>query len=474
MERLQGKVSDVIAEHPAAVAFAFAGLLALSVPVLMGAEVFLSIYELSPRAEYYDHFTTLNRDLGWDNLGAVLMTRPPDKRGEPVTEPRAVRMMNDVELELEQLEFVEGAYSLAEIVRIINSRPNFMAAKYAPGDGVPRLPTPPLVPQPRDQATGFPEEGRAGDARINASLDIALETLGDQIYGNILAHDNQSALMVVIMDPNGTGPEFRAWQRALLTNALALEDDVDHAGELELRPLSIDIIYTALDDVTYTEAPTWVMAALLTATAVLAWLFRRVAEVSFALIVLVIVAATTLAAALVMGVDFNLLSLLVAALIFAAGVDYAMHVIARYREERELGFDARSAMETTITTTGPALLITTVTDTAGFMSLYFSLIPAIGQFGAMVGVGMFVSFITCLTLLPVLLMWIDRVRGDVAGTGEDPEVLAARRAAKEAEVRARQRKSVLGRLGAWLARNPKQVGLTSAVVLAVLALPLTQ
>lgn len=469
---IQRRVADVVADHPGVVVLVFVGLLGASVPVLAGAEVYLSIYELSPREEYYDHFRVLNGDLGWDNLGAVLMTRPPDKQGQPVTDPEAVRMMNDVELGLEELEFVEGSYSLAEIVRIMNSRGDFYAGKHGPGDGVPRVPAPPIVPQPSDQTSGFPEEGPIGDAKINASLQLALDLLGDQIYGNILAEDHQSALLVVVMDPNATGEEYRDWQVQLKDTGLALEGNVTHAGELQLRPLSIDIIYSTLDEVTYDEAPLWIMAAVLTATATMIVLFRRFYETSFGLLVLVVVAATTLAAALGLGVDFNLLSLLVAALIFAAGVDYAMHVISRYREERELGFDARSAMETTIRGVGPALLITTVTDTAGFATLYFSLIPAIGQFGMMVGVGMFVSFLTCLTLLPVLLMWADRVRGEAKGEDVPEHVLEARRERLEAEVRQRQRGSPLGRLGRWLADHPRPIVVGTIVVVGLLALPM--
>jgi len=469
---LAERLGNLLADRPRAVVAVFAALLILTVPTILGADVFISIYDLSPRDEYYDHFRTLNSEMGWDNLGAVLMTRPDARAGENVTQPEAVRMMNDVELALEELEFVEGAYSLAEIVRIMNDRPRFVVEKYGNETGLPGFPGP--IDREVDGRSGFPPEGEAGDARIEASLELALETLGDQIYGNILSEDHESALLVVVMEKGATGEQYREWQNTLKEEGLALEDSVEHSGELELRPLSIDIIYSTLDDVAVDESPDWILTAALVGSLTLLVLFRRFAEASFGLLVLVVVAAGTLAVAMSLGVDLNLLSLMVATLIFAAGIDYAMHVIARYREERELGFDARVSAVTTIRATGPALLITTVTDTAGFATLYFSLIPAIGRFGAMVAAGLFLSFVTCLALLPVLLMGADRLRG-TAGGEEVPEAdLEARRAQLAEEVRATQQGSRMGEMGAWIADNPVPVVLGTLLVLGAVGAPMVQ
>lgn len=467
---LAERLGDLLADRPRAVVGAFALLLLLTVPVILGADVFISIYDLSPRDDYYDHFTTLNAEMGWDNLGAVLMTRPPDKAGENVTEPEAVRMMNDVELALEELDYVEGAYSLAEIVRIMNDRPRFMLEQQRNETPLPGLPPP--AGDEMNERSGFPPEGEAGDARIEASLEIALETLGDQIYGNILSEDHRSALLVVVMEKGASGPTYREWQDQLKQEGLRLEDTVDHSGQLELRPLSIDIIYSTLDEVATDESPDWILTAALAGTLTLLVLFRRVPEASFGLLVLVVVAAGTLAVAMTLGVDLNLLSLMVATLIFAAGVDYAMHVIARYREERELGFDARSAAVTTIGATGPALLITTVTDTAGFATLYFSLIPAIGRFGAMVAAGLFLSFLTCLVLLPALLMWADGLRGTAEGEDVTEEQLAARREQLAEQVRGEQREGRMGRMGLWMADNPGKAMLGTLLVLAAVGSPM--
>lgn len=467
---LPERLSAGLEEHPGTVMAAVAGVVVLTVPVIMGADVFISVYDLSPREEYYEHFRVLNAEMGWDNLGAILMTRPDDKAGQPVTDPDAVRMMNEVEKELEQLEFVRGAYSLAEIVRIMNDRPRFALEDTENRTGAPLLPDP--VKEQAREESGFPGEGAGGDERINASLEIALETLGDQIYGKILAEDHQSALTVVVMEKGADGPTYREWQNTLKEEGLALEGSVDYGDQLELRPLSIDIIYSTLDDVTIEESPDWVLAAAAVGAVSMLALFHRIPEASFGLLVLLVVASGTLAAAMTMGIDLNLLSLMVATLIFAAGIDYAMHVVSRYREERKLGFDARSSAATTIRALGPALLITTVTDTAGFATLYFSLIPAIGRFGAMVAVGLFLCFLTCLVMLPALLMWADQLRGTSEGEDVPEEELERRREQLHDELREEQRTSWLGRMGATLADNPLRTSLAVLVAIAAVASPM--
>jgi predicted RND superfamily exporter protein len=129
---------------------------------------------------------------------------------------------------------------------------------------------------------------------------------------------------------------------------------------------------------------------------------------------------------------------------------------------------------TTIRSTGPALLITTVTDTAGFATLYFSLIPAIGRFGAMVAAGLFVSFLACLALLPALLMWADRLRGEAEGADVSEAELASLRAERQQTVRAEQQDSRMGEMGAWVADNPIPVSLATLIVLGAVGAPLAE
>jgi len=279
---LAERVGTFVAEKPSVVFVVLAAGLLLSVPVITGAEVFMSLHDLSPREEYYEDDRVLNREMGFNNLGAVLLTRPDDLEGVNVTEPASVRLMNELEH-----EFVEGAYSLAEIVRIVNDRPRFYAETYGNETGVPGLPGP--ADRQLDERSGFPSEGERGDRQIEVSLQIALDNLGEQIYGNILTRDHQSALMIVVMEKGADGPQDRDWQNQLKEGGLEAQNEVDDNEQLDARPLSIDIIYSTFDEVTVDESPDWIIAAALTGALSLLVLVRRFLETSFGLLVLVVV-----------------------------------------------------------------------------------------------------------------------------------------------------------------------------------------
>ncbi len=418
----------------------------MGVPILAGVGIYISIYDLSPRTDYYDDFETLNQELGWDNLGAVLLL---PQGVTNVTEPDAVREMYAMEERLLRLPFVEGTVSLARLVMIANQI-----------------------------ATGrheFPPEGRAGDQQINTTIDILTTTLADQVYGQVLAPDHKSALLVVIMTKGATGPEYREWQEELKEVGLAIDGANPYAGALTATPLSIDIIYSTLDDVAVTEGPLWVGFTLLVCVAFVMYLFRRPTNVLAALGSLLFVMTVSLAAATLLGIEFNLLSILVIAFVFAMGIDYAMHVISRYREERAIGMSVEDATATAMVHTGRALFMTSITTTLGFATLYFSRIPAIGTFGIIVGASIFTAYLSSVLLLPALLAWRDKGKDAGPRRTYSPHVQAGideARDRKEARVRERQENGILGRMTAWTVVHRKGMTVATLALIALAAVPL--
>ena len=135
----------------------------------------------------------------------------------------------------------------------------------------------------------------------------------------------------------------------------------------------------------------------------------------------------------------------------AVGIDYALFIVSRYRDERRDGKDASEAMASTLDTAGKAVFLSALTVVLSLAAVF--LVPVM-VFRAM-ALGMIFSVVAVatasLTLLPAVLVALgDRVL--VARGHDDPD-----RAAE-------------GRWTRWTARAMKRPGITLATGLGVLLL----
>ena len=91
--------------------------------------------------------------------------------------------------------------------------------------------------------------------------------------------------------------------------------------------------------------------------------------------------------------QFNVINIIVCTLVFGIGVDYAVNVFARYREERA-SLDSRSAMIRAAYHTGGAVVLASLSTVIGWGSLVIAGNQAFVSFGKLAVLGE----ITCVTV----------------------------------------------------------------------------
>jgi predicted RND superfamily exporter protein len=95
-------------------------------------------------------------------------------------------------------------------------------------------------------------------------------------------------------------------------------------------------------------------------------------------------------------------------MIIGIGVDYGLHVVHRYREERLAGGGV-AALEAGMTETGNAVMVAALSTVAGFGSLVFSHYPGLRSIGLVAILGAVFTALVAITLLPALLAWRARL-----------------------------------------------------------------
>jgi uncharacterized protein len=105
---------------------------------------------------------------------------------------------------------------------------------------------------------------------------------------------------------------------------------------------------------------------------------------------------------------FSELLMVIPILLIGLGVDYAIHLTSRYREEIGGGMAVEDAAVRASRTVGVALVLATVTTAVGFLTNVFSPVTAVADFGIMVAVGITAAFVLMLTFVPSVRILLDR------------------------------------------------------------------
>jgi RND superfamily putative drug exporter len=160
------------------------------------------------------------------------------------------------------------------------------------------------------------------------------------------------------------------------------------------------------------------------------------------------------------GLTVNAMSVgILTVLVFGAGTDYALLLVARYREELRRNEDRHAAMRVALTRASPAVIASAGTVILGLLCLVLAETNSTKGLGPVAAIGVGVALITMLTLLPVLLMTAGRrVFWPFRPQYGSPEPTKS---------------GPWARMGRAIGRNPRPVWIVTALLLAAMALGAT-
>ncbi|SEP22691.1 Predicted exporter protein, RND superfamily [Halorientalis persicus] len=110
------------------------------------------------------------------------------------------------------------------------------------------------------------------------------------------------------------------------------------------------------------------------------------------------------------GIPFTQMLIAVPPLLLAVGIDFGIHAVNRYREERVKGTEISPSMRITTDQLLPAFFIVTGTTVLGFAANGVSDLAPIRDFGLVAAVGIIFTFLIFGIFLPSLKHFIDRKR----------------------------------------------------------------
>ena len=145
-------------------------------------------------------------------------------------------------------------------------------------------------------------------------------------------------------------------------------------------------------------------------------------------------------------------------LVFGASTDYALLIVARYREELRRHEDRHEAMAFALHRAGPAIIASAATVAVGMLCLLAAEMNSTRGMGPVLAIGIVIGLLAMITLLPAVLVvvgrWVFWPIRPAYGTAEPTE------------------RGVWARIGRSIARRPRSVWIATSAVLGVMALGL--
>jgi RND superfamily putative drug exporter len=309
-----------------------------------------------------------------------------------------------------------------------------------------------------ERTDGLTEDDLA-KAAADAQEFAAFDDLDGKVQGPIPSSDNQALQTVVPLDLGSEGwdraPDFADDIRAIaeadgdmtvhISGPLGMASDSAAAfGGIDTTLLAATLaVVIVLLLLTYRSPVLWIfplftaVVALFTSQAVIYFLARD-------------------AGLVVNGQSAGILTVLVV----GAGTDYALLLVARYREELRRHHDKHEAMAVALHRAGPAIFASAGTVILGMLCLVFADMNSTQGLGPVAAIGVGVALLAMVTLLPALLVifgrWIFWPKRPAEGSAEPTA------------------SGFWARIGNRISTRPRSVWAVTAVILGVACIGVVQ
>jgi predicted RND superfamily exporter protein len=245
----------------------------------------------------------------------------------------------------------------------------------------------------------------------------------DRFYTILFDADEESASEVVSRE-NGTVTSARLLisvqsaesAQTIAGDTRAFGDSIEQRAPVTAVATGATVTTAVVQDAlleTLVQAFIVTLVVILLFVTALFWVRYRSATLGPVVLAPVVAALCWLLGAMALvGLPFNSETGVITSLAIGLGVDYSIHTGERFVAERERRDSVEAALRATLSGTGGALLASAATTAAGFGVLALALAPPLRRFGIVTGSAIVLALVSCLLVLPSLLVVRERLLSD--------------------------------------------------------------
>jgi hopanoid biosynthesis associated RND transporter like protein HpnN len=229
--------------------------------------------------------------------------------------------------------------------------------------------------------------------------------------GYLVSDDER--LLFLLLNPQETEGDFAGSKNAIdgiraIARELAPDFPDIKVGMTGGEVISSDEMFTTHSDVKNASKYALVGVALL-----FMLFYRGVTEPLLAVFTLIVSIAWAMGYTTLVVGHLNIISVVFTTILIGLGIDFGIHILCRYREERRLGSGVCLAMRNTLQQTGRGNLAGAVTTAIAFGAMVFTDFVGIVELGIIAAGGIVLCLLGMVLLLPALISLEERWRKPV-------------------------------------------------------------
>mgnify|MGYP003306105865 FL=1 len=229
----------------------------------------------------------------------------------------------------------------------------------------------------------------------------------DQVRGAIYHKNGEENLTTISFQIPGTRDQALVTQAGKVIRPI-LADLETHpsisVARLTGSPFTRELQLSASTKTLYTSLPIAIVAAtILLIISMRSFKYAIVTVIPIGLVVAWLYGFMNLA-----GFSLNFVTAMIGAISIGVGIDYSIHMTARFREELKRNPTRMDAIKRSSRGTGVALLASAASSIVGFIIMGFAPMPMFASYGQLTALMIFFALISSLIVLPCLLMLITK------------------------------------------------------------------
>jgi uncharacterized protein len=361
------KLGEFILEYPRLVLFAivFIGFIAIFPAMNIRTDFNLEGFypENDPVIEDYQ---ILENEFGRDD-NTILV----GFSGDSMFSHETLRDLYDITSRFEEIEFISEVFSIWNAREILN----------------------------KDDRLAFSPYLDIQSLYSDDLLQIKNRITSDPFAGGFLINESATATAIVLQidESENTYPN-----RNLIISSIN-EILTDYEGNYKFHISGIPYFRNQYVNLLNGEIVMYIAISSFLIILLLWYLYRTIWGVLFPMIIVWTTLLFTVALIQLTGGYLEIMSSTIAPILLCVGVADAIHMISKYDDSRESGYNKRESILEMVKTLGNATLLTSITTAIGFATLLTSTVMPMQRFGAYTALGVLLAYLITIFFLPAAL-----------------------------------------------------------------------
>ena len=226
---------------------------------------------------------------------------------------------------------------------------------------------------------------------------------GDSLRGQGYMVSENERMLFILLNPRETGGDFKGSKNAIDTIRKLIADVVAKYPDVDVGLTGGEVIASDEMAVTLSDVSKASQISLAGVTLLFIAVFRSIVKPLMAVFSLLLALCWAMGFTTITVGHLNILSVVFTTILIGLGIDFGIHIIERYREERSRGKVVSEALSATIQNTGRGNFSGAITIAIAFGAMTLTDFLGIAELGWIAGFGIIFCLCAMVFILPALI-----------------------------------------------------------------------